>query len=80
MQYDLGQATMSIMLAAADLGIGSGQAGVMDQAKARGLIAFPDDWYCGWVIGLGHPADRPLRPIERPNRKPFAEVVRRERW
>ena len=33
-QYDLGQATMSIMLAAADLGIGSGHAAVTDQRLA----------------------------------------------
>ena len=34
--YDLGQATMSIMLAAADLGIGSGHTAVTDQdASAR---------------------------------------------
>jgi hypothetical protein len=30
-QFDLGQATMSVMLAAADLGIGSAHAGVHDQ-------------------------------------------------
>ncbi len=33
--YDLGQATMSIMLAAADLGIGSGHTAVTDQDRAR---------------------------------------------
>jgi nitroreductase len=80
MQYDLGQATMSIMLAAADLGIGSGQAGVLDQARAQEVLGFPDDWYCAWVVALGHPADRPLRPVERPNRKPIDEVVHRDRW
>jgi nitroreductase len=80
MQYDLGQVTMSIMLAAADLGLGSGQAGVMDQDKAREALGFPDDWHCGWVVALGHPADRPLRPIVRPNRKPIDEVVHRNRW
>jgi hypothetical protein len=40
-QYDLGQATMSIMLAAADLGIGSAHAGVHDQELARRLLGFP---------------------------------------
>jgi nitroreductase len=80
MQYDLGQATMSIMLTAADLGIGSGQAGVMNQAKAREVLAFPADWYCGWVVALGYPSDRPLRPIRKPNRKPVDEVLHRDRW
>ena len=41
-QFDLGQASMSIMLAAADLGIGSAHAGaVHDQALARRLLGFP---------------------------------------
>jgi hypothetical protein len=40
-QFDLGQASMSVMLAAADLGIGSAHAGVQDQALARRLLGFP---------------------------------------
>jgi nitroreductase len=80
MQYDLGQVTMSIMLAAADLGIGSGQAGVLNQLKAREVLGFPEDWYCGWVVALGYPADRPLERINKPNRKPISEVVRRNHW
>jgi hypothetical protein len=42
-QYDLGQATMSIMLAAADLGIGSAHSAVSDQELARRLLGFPED-------------------------------------
>ena len=80
MQYDLGQVSMSIMLTATDLGIGSGQAGIMNQTKARQVLAFPADWYCGWVVALGYPADRPLKPIATPNRKPLDEVVRFDRW
>ena len=79
-QYDLGQATMSIMLAAADLGIGSAHSAVSDQELARRLLGFPDDRFCAWLISLGMPADRPLRPIERPNRRPFDDVVHRGRW
>jgi nitroreductase len=79
-QYDLGQATMSIMLAAADLGIGSAHSAVADQGLARRLLGFPEDRFCAWLVSLGVPADRPLRPIERPNRRPFDEVVHRGRW
>ena len=39
--YDLGQATMSIMLAAVDLGIGSGHASIGDQASFGGSSASP---------------------------------------
>jgi nitroreductase len=79
-QYDLGQATMSIMLAAADRGIGSGHASVGDQELARRLLGLPEDRFCAWLIALGVPADRPLTPIQRPNRRPFEEVVHRGHW
>ncbi len=79
-QYDIGQATMSIMLAAADLGIGSGHASVGDQALARRILALPDDREVAILVALGYPADRPLTPVRRPNRRAFDDVVHRERW
>ena len=69
--YDLGQATMSIMIAAADLGIGSGHSAVGDQDLARALLGLPADRYCAYLIALGYPADRPLAPLTRINRRPF---------
>jgi nitroreductase len=78
--YDLGQATMSIMLAAADLGVGSGHSSVADQEQARKVLGFPEDRFCAYLIGLGYPADRPLVPIRRPNRRPFEDVVHRGYW
>jgi len=80
LQYDLGQATMSIMLAAASLGIGSGHSAVGDQDLARTLLGFPDEKFCAYLISLGYPADRPLTLIRRPDRRPFDEVVHRDRW
>jgi nitroreductase len=79
-QYDLGQATMSIMLAAVDLGIGSGHASVRDQELARRLLGLPEDQFCARLIALGYPADRPLAPIARPARRPLDSVVHRGRW
>jgi len=79
-QYDLGQATMSILLAAADQGIGSGHAMVQDQELARRILGVPEDRFCAWLIALGYPADRPLTPIGRPDRRPFDSVVHRGRW
>ena len=79
-QYDLGQATMSIMLAAAGLGIGTAHAGVGDQDMARSLLGFPDDKFCAYLISLGYPADRPLTPIKHPDRRPFDQVVHRDHW
>jgi nitroreductase len=78
--YDLGQATMIIMIAAADLGIGSCHSGVGDQDKARQILGFPEDKRCAYLISLGYPAGRPLAPIARPDRRPFGDVVHREHW
>ncbi|MEA2550867.1 MAG: hypothetical protein QOE25_636 [Actinomycetota bacterium] len=78
--YDMGQATMSMALVAADLGIGSSHAGVDDQALARELLGLPEDRFCVGLIAFGFPADRPLKPILRPDRRPFDQVVHRERW
>ncbi len=78
-QYDLGQATMSMMIAAADLGIGTGHASVGDQDRAREVLRLPADRFCAYLIALGYP-QRPLRPISRPNRRPFDDVVHRGHW
>jgi nitroreductase len=79
-QYDLGQATMSIAIAAADLGLGSAHAAVGDQDLARALLGFPEDHFCAYLIAIGHPADRPLAPLTKIDRRPFDEVVHRGRW
>jgi len=79
-QYDLGQATYAIMVTAADLGIGTGHSSVGDQDKAREILGVPADHDVAFMIGVGYPADRPLRPIVKPNRLPFDEVVRRGHW
>jgi nitroreductase len=78
--YDLGQATMSIMLAAAGLTIGSCHSAVGDQELAREILGFPADKFCAYLISLGYPADRPLSLIRRPDRRAFDEVVHREQW
>jgi nitroreductase len=80
LQYDVGQATANMMVTAADLGgrvrpLGRGRpgAGPACPGVSRGLLRV-------YLIGLGHPADRPLRPIANPDRRPFDEVVHWERW
>ena len=78
--YDLGQATVSMMIAAADLGIGSCHAGVGDQEHARRLLRFPPDRRCAYLISFGYPLARPLAPVLKPDRRPFAEMVHREHW
>ncbi|WP_027941375.1 nitroreductase family protein [Amycolatopsis taiwanensis] len=79
-QYDLGQATMNMMLAATDLGIGSGHSAVADQKLARRILGLPDDKLCAYMIALGYPADRPLTPLRHPNRRDFDAVVHWGKW
>ena len=79
-RYDLGQATMAMMIAAADLGIGSGHASVHDQDALRRIIGMPPGHSGVALIGLGYPADRPLGPPVKLSRRPFDEVVHRGRW
>ena len=78
--YDLGQATISMMLAAVDLGIGSSHAAVDDQELARLVLGLPQDRSCVGLVAFGYPAERPLAPIGSPDRRPFDDVVHRESW
>jgi nitroreductase len=80
LQYDLGQATMAMTVAAADLGLGTGHAAAQDQDLAREILGFPEDRFLAYLLSVGYPADRPLRVIKRPDRRPFEEVVHRNRW
>jgi nitroreductase len=78
--YDLGQATMSLALAATEHGVGSAHAKVDDEALTREILGLPPDRIVPYMVPLGYPADRPLRPIEKPARRPFHEVVHFDAW
>ena len=79
-QYDLGQATMVMLLAATDLGIGSAHAAIGDQEACRRILGIPADRHCAYMIALGYPADRPLTPLAKIDRRPFDQVVHRGQW
>lgn len=78
--FDLGHAVMAMMVMAADLGLGTGHAAVENQGLARELLGFPEGRQCAMILSVGRPADRPIKPIMKPNRRPFDEVVHREHW
>src|ERR1700710_1580114 len=59
-QYDLGQATMAMTIAATELGIGTGHSSVGDQEKARAILGVPEGQLVSYLLGIGYPADRPL--------------------
>lgn len=69
-----------MMLAAVELGIGSGYSAVGDHVQARRVLGFPDGCFCAYLIALGYPADRPLAPLMKPNRRPLDDIVHRGSW
>jgi nitroreductase len=79
-RFDLGQVAMSMMLAATDVGLASGQAGCHDQGLARNVLGLPDDRECAILIALGAPATGPLRPNVLLDRRPLSEVAHFETY
>jgi nitroreductase len=69
-----------MQIAAADAGIGSGHALVTDQSFARRILSLPEEREVACLLDFGYPADRPLAPLRRLDRRPFDEIVHRERW
>ncbi len=53
--FDMGRAAQNMMLAAADLGIGSCPVTLHHEARARRLLGVPDDHGCRWALALGYP-------------------------
>ena len=78
--FDLGQAAISMMIAAADLGIGSGHSASATRSSPARSSASRRTRFCAHMVPLGYPAERPLLPLRRPDRRPFDEVVHRGRW
>lgn len=79
-QYDLGQATYALALAAADLGTGSCHSSIGDKAAAQRILGFPDGHEASYMLSFGYPADRPLKPILNPSRRASDGVVHRGGW
>jgi nitroreductase len=78
--YDIGQASIQMMIAATDLGIGSGHSSVGEPELAARILELPAGKLAQYIIDFGYPADRPLKPIVKPRRRPFHEVIHRDKW
>jgi nitroreductase len=78
--FDLGQATMLMAVTAADLGIATGHSAAQDQEKAQAVLGFPDGKMLAFMLSVGYPAGAPLAVIERPDRRPYSDVVHLGRW
>lgn len=65
-----------LILAAADLGLGTCWVAAFDPAAARDILQLPDGVEPVAFTPLGYPADQPRAK----DRKPLAELVRYEHW
>jgi nitroreductase len=79
LQYDLGQATYAMAVAAADLGVGTAHAAAADQDRQEGS-GFPRGTFPGVRALRRLSGGQALAVIERLNGLPFDEVVHRGRW
>jgi nitroreductase len=79
---DAGCAMMLLLLAAVNEGLSAGFIGVWRQPELRALLAIPDEYAITGVVLLGHRAadEAPQGSILARRRRPFDEVVHRERW
>ena len=71
---------MAMMLAATDLGIGTGHSAVGDQEAGRRILGLPDDRHAAYMLALGYPGRPPLSPIKELDRRSFDDVVHRGHW
>jgi nitroreductase len=80
--WDAGLAAENMLLAAWELGIGSCPATVYEQERAREILGYPADRFCGYILSFGYPADPTdvTRPPKAGGRRALDEVIRRERW
>jgi hypothetical protein len=64
------------------MGIGSVPATVYEQPLARGILDYPDDHWCEFILSFGYPADPSdlTRPPRHGGRRALAEMVHDERW
>jgi nitroreductase len=80
--WDSGLAAENMLLAAWELGVGSCPATVDDEPKAREILGYPPDRFCGYVLSFGYPKDLAAltAPPKAGGRRSLDEVVHRERW
>ncbi len=82
LMWDLGRVAQNMVLVAWARGIGSAPATVYDQALCRRLLGYPAEWFCGYILSFGHPANAEAltRPLKAGGRRPLAEMISRDSW
>jgi nitroreductase len=73
---DTAFASLLLLLAVTDLGLGACFVGAFDDDRVRRIVAIPADVLPLAVIPIGHPAERPRAKT----RRPIPSVVHEEAW
>jgi nitroreductase len=78
--FDIGAASMIILLAAVDLGYSAVFTGVFDPPGMKKLLSIPEEYHPVGVISLGKGAKDEKSPSLKRGRKPLDRVVHYESW
>lgn len=80
--WDSGLAAENMLLQAWELGIGSCPATVYDHDRARAILHYPEDRFCGYILSFGYPkdADELTRAPKAGGRRSLEEITHRDRW
>ena len=78
--FDIGAATMIILLAALDLGYATAFTGTFDPEGMKKYLGIPDEYHPVGVISIGKPAKDVKSPSLKRGRKLLDHVVHFEKW
>jgi nitroreductase len=78
--FDIGAATMIILLAALDLGYAAAFTGTFDPESMKKCLGIPDEYHPVGVISIGKPAQDVKSPSLKRGRKLLDHVVHFEKW
>jgi nitroreductase len=78
--FDIGAATMIILLAAVDMGYATAFTGTFDPEGMKKLLGIPEEYHPVGVISLGRGAKDKKSPSLKRGRKDAGQVVHYEKW
>jgi len=78
--FDIGAATMIILLAALDLGYAAAFTGTFDPEGMKKYLGIPDEYHPVGAISIGKPAKDVKSPSLKRGRKLLDHVVHFEKW
>ena len=78
--FDIGAASMIVLLAAVDAGLVAAFSGVFDVKGVKELFGVPPHFHPVGVISIGHGAQDVRSPSLKRGRRPSGDVVHHDRW